>query len=409
MTQAIAERRARQGRDQMGRMAPGTWWVVIRFGEIALKKGNRPYFFRVVRENIDRALTGLPVSGARVRPNRGFVRVYDPEAWPAISERLATVFGIQGYSLAKAAPREMDAFEAGFFQLVDGTPETFGIRASRGDKSFHMTSNQIERELGARVQARIDAQVDLDNPDVRFHVEIQPESAFLYVSRDTGRGGLPVGTAGRVVVLLSGGIDSPVAAHQMIKRGCTAEFVHFSSFPFTDSSSQEKARELVNLLTPYQFESRLHIVPFGQVQQRLIVSAPAKYRILLYRRMMLRIAERMGQQLECDALVTGESLGQVGSQTMTNIATVDNAVEAAVLRPLVGYDKREIMSVARRIGTYETSIQPDMDCCQYLVPDKVKTHSTPEELDEIQADLPIDELIDMALQDVTVEEFRWPK
>ncbi len=404
------------GAQQIGRTLPGrkhgvvpdTWWGIIRVSEIALKKGNRHIFLGALRHNIDRALAGLDVGETSIRPNRGFIQVRNPDDWPAISERLSYVFGIQNYSLALASTRDMDAWEEAFFRLGDAVPGSFAVRATRGDKSFPLNSQDIERELGGRIQRRTGASVDLTNPATTYHVEVQPEAAFVYRSRVAGPGGLPVKTGGRVAVLLSGGIDSPVAAFRMIRRGCVADFVHFSSFPFTDASSQEKARELAHLLTRYQFQSRLHIVPFGEVQKRIVVAAPAPYRVLLYRRMMLRVTERIAKERGCNALVTGESLGQVSSQTLTNMSTVGGAVRSTILRPLVGFDKHEVVEQARAIGTYDISIEPDMDCCQYLVPEHVKTRSTPSEIEEIEAELPIDELVEMALEGIEVEEYVWP-
>ncbi|HEY8490738.1 MAG TPA: tRNA uracil 4-sulfurtransferase ThiI [Dehalococcoidia bacterium] len=388
---------------------PARWRVIVRFGEIALKKGNRDWFMGRLRRNVERALGGLPVSNVTIRPNRCFVDVHDVAAWEEIRARLSRVFGVTGFSLALEVPRDLEAMKAAYDLLAPEPPSTFRVRARRGDKSFPLTSQEIERELGAWIRAKTGARVDLEHGELTYGVEVQREAVFCFVERDRGPGGLPVGTAGRVAVLLSGGIDSPVAAYRMLKRGCEVVFIHFTSFPFTDASSWDKCRTLVRTLTPYQGRSTLYAVPLGEVQQRIVVAVPAQYRILMYRRMMLRIAEEIARREGCQALVTGESIGQVGSQTLPNLTSLEKAVEATVLRPLIGMDKQEIIEEARRIGTYETSIEPDMDCCQFLVPPRVATHSTPERLAELEAAFDVEELRRMGVEGAQVEEFRWPE
>jgi thiamine biosynthesis protein ThiI len=385
------------------------WRVIVRFGEIALKKGNRGWFMRRLRANVERALRGLPVSNITIRPNRCFVDVHDVTAWEEIRSRLSRVFGVTGFSLALEIPRDLEAMKEAYDLLVPEAPASFRVRAKRGDKRFPLTSQDIERELGRWILERTGAKVDLEHAELTYGVEVQQEAAFCFVERDRGPGGLPVGTAGKVAVLLSGGIDSPVAAYRMMKRGCEVVFVHFTSFPFTDASSWDKSRVLIRTLTGYQYRSKLYAVPLGEVQQRIVVAVPAQYRILMYRRMMLRIAEEIARREGCQALVTGESIGQVGSQTLSNMTSIETAVEMTVLRPLIGMDKQEIITEARHVGTYETSIEPDMDCCQFLVPPRVATHSTPEKLAEMEQGFDVDELERMGVEGAEVEEFEWPE
>lgn len=391
----------------MGR--PARWRVIVRFSEIALKKGNRGWFMQRLRRNVERALQGLPVSDVRIRPNRCFVRVEDVAAWDEIRDRLRIVPGIKTFSLALEIPTDIEAMKEAFSLLAPPElPQTFRVRARRGDKRFPMTSPEIENVLGQWIRERTGMTVDLRNAELTFGIEVQKEGTFAFVNQEEGVGGLPVGTAGRVAVLLSGGIDSPVAAYRMLRRGCQVELVHFTSFPFTDRSSWDKCRTLAEILTRYQFQTRLHVVPLGEVQQRIVVATPPRYRVLMYRRMMLRIAEEIAQRRRCQALVTGESIGQVGSQTLSNITSVEKAVEMTVLRPLIGMDKQEITEEAAKIGTYPVSIEPDMDCCQYLVPQRVATESTPEELAEVERAFDVEELKRIALEAAQVEEFCWP-
>lgn len=391
-----------------GAEAPLRWAVVVRFGEVALKKGHRQLFMGALRRNIERSLEGLPVERVSIRPNRCFVWLADVSAWPEVRRRLAHVFGIVGYALCLRVPPSLEAAKEAYGLLVPSPPASFAVRAHRGDKGFPLTSQEIERELGAYIKGVTGARVDLTQPELTFYVEVQPEGIFCTTQQIPGPGGLPVGTGGRVACLLSGGIDSPVASYRMTKRGCQAVFVHFTSFPFTDASSWDKCRELVRLLARYLLEARLYVVKLGEVQRRIVVAVPPQYRILMYRRMMLRIAEAIARQEGCKALVTGESLGQVGSQTLDNLVAVQEATTMPVLRPLIGMDKQEIIAEARRIGTYEVSILPDMDCCQFLVPPRVATTSTPERLRELESRVDVPALVEMALKEMEVEEFRWP-
>jgi thiamine biosynthesis protein ThiI len=390
---------------------PARWNVVVRFGELALKKGNRRWFMQKLRGNVERTLAGLPVSDITIRPNRCFVRVDDVSAWLEIRERLARVPGVKHFSLALVVRPDMEAIKEAYTILAPAEPpESFRVKVQRGDKKFPLRSPEIAVEIGQWIKDRTGARVDLRNGELTFGIDVQKEGVFTYVEQVQGPGGLPVGTAeGKVLVLLSGGIDSPVAAYRLLRRGCKVELVHFTSYPFVDRSSWDKCRTLAQHLAKYQYETRLHVIPLGEVQQRIVVAVPPKYRILMYRRMMLRVAERLAEKYRCQALVTGESLGQVGSQTLSNLTSVERVVTIPVLRPLIGMDKLEIVDEAQRLGTYETSIEADMDCCQYLVPPSVATKSTPNELADVESAFEVEELVGLALAGEETEVFRWPE
>lgn len=409
MNEAVAQEQAELGLPPRA-MEPGLdWRVIVRFSEIALKRGNKDWFMRVLRENTERALAGLPVSKVTIRPNRCFVHLQDVRAWPEVRRRLGWVFGITNYSLALRTLPDIESLADAFDVLVERPPASFCVRAQRGEKSYPLTTPELERALGAAILRRHLMTVNLRNPELTFGVEIQREGAFAFIHHEQGPGGLPVGTSGRVAVLLSGGIDSPVAAYRLLQRGCRVVFVHFTSFPFTDPSSWEKCRELVRLLTRHQFESRLYACQFGYVQQRIVVAVPAELRIVAYRRMMLRIAEAIAKRENCEALGTGESLGQVGSQTLTNMSTIGRSTNMLVLRPLVAWGKQEITAEAQRIGTYSVSIEPDMDCCQFLVPPRVSTHVSLERIEAFERELDVAGLVELALAHTEVEEYRWPE
>jgi thiamine biosynthesis protein ThiI len=255
--------------------------------------------------------------------------------------------------------------------------------------------------------------VDLSNPELTCWIEVVGRDALVYTRRLPGSGGLPVGASGRVVVLLSGGIDSPAAAWTIIKRGCNAVFVHFHSFPYTNKESQEKARQLATLLAGHQLRSKIYLVPFAEVQRHIMVEAPAAARVILYRRYMLRLAERIARREKARMLVTGDSVGQVASQTIENMDVISRAVPMPILRPLVGDDKLDIVALARRIGSYEISIQPDQDCCSLFVPKHPETRSRLETIENAESRIEVETAMNEALETAEIvtlyPEWRRPR
>jgi thiamine biosynthesis protein ThiI len=250
--------------------------------------------------------------------------------------------------------------------------------------------------------------VNLDRPELEGHVELLTDEAFYFFGKERGPGGLPTGTAGRVACLLSGGIDSPVAAHRMMKRGCVVTFIHFHSYPILSRASQEKARELVTLLTRWQQRSRLYLVAFGEIQQQVVLAVPAPMRVVIYRRLMLRIAEHIARARRAQALVTGDVVGQVASQTLENLAVVGSVATLPLFRPLIGMDKDEITSEAQKIGTYPISVIPDQDCCTLFTPRNPQTRARLTSIEAAEAALPIEELVEKAASDAAVEDYEFP-
>jgi len=283
------------------------------------------------------------------------------------------------------------------------------VRTKRADKSFPLPSPEISRVVGTAVQARTHAAVDLNDPELTINIEVVSHEAFVALERLPGPGGLPVGTSGTVLALLSGGIDSPVAAYRMMRRGCRVEFVHFHGAPYQDRTSREKATELVRLLTRCQLTSRLHLVTFGDIQRQIVAQVRRPYRVVLYRRMMMRIAETLAGSIGAAALVTGESLGQVASQTLANLIVTTEAAALLVLRPLIGMDKAEISAQAQHIGTFEISIQPDQDCCQLFVPRHPATRMTLAQAREAEQVLDIAAMVRVAVEGAVVHEFSFPE
>lgn len=383
--------------------------VIVRYHEIALKGKNRPFFVAKLAESLRRATADL--AGVRVRVLAGRLRVDAPAevGFEVLGPRVASVLGVANYSRSFEAPPDFDALREGV--LAGVAPLSFGsfrISAKRSHKGFPMDSGQIERALGAAVQAQSGARVDLGSPERTVYVEVLKDRIFYSLDKQPGPGGFPVGSSGRVMALLSGGIDSPVAAYRMMKRGCTVVCVHFHAFPLQDRSSIDKARALARRLAVFQYRTRLLLVPFGAVQQSVVAACPAPLRVVLYRRFMVRIAEALCRVHRAKALVTGESLGQVASQTLDNLAAIDAVARGPVLRPLVGMDKEEIVAEARRIGSFEISTLPDQDCCQLFVPRGPATAARLAELLAAEAGLDVKGLVDAAFQQAQLESYEFP-
>ncbi|HEU4344636.1 MAG TPA: tRNA uracil 4-sulfurtransferase ThiI [Candidatus Binatia bacterium] len=383
--------------------------VLIRYHEIALKKGNRPYFTELLKRNLLAAVKDLDAREIRSLPARLLLIFNRDIDERTVVERLSTVFGVANFSMVERSPRDIDTLRSRILESLNGRHfASFRMETQRGDKAYPLTSPEINRQLGAAVKDRSGARVDLSHPELTISVEILPCDAFFAFQKIPGAGGLPVGASGRVVSLISGGIDSPVAAYRMMQRGCRLIFVHFHSSPYLDKTSQEKTRRLVAALTRHQFLSRLYLVPFGEIQRQIVTTVGRPFRVVLYRRMMLRIAEGLARAARAQALVTGDSLGQVASQTLENMAVIQQAATLPLLRPLVGMDKQEIIDQARRIGTFETSSIPDQDCCQLFVPKHPATKANLREIEEAESQLDIAALTRLGIEGATKEEFSFP-
>jgi len=383
--------------------------VLIRYHEIALKKGNRPYFTELLKRNLLAAVRDLGVKEIRSLPARLLVTFKSEIDTQIAIQRIRTVFGVANFSPVERTARDIEVLRTRILKSLNGIHfASFRVDTQRGDKTFSLTSPEINRQLGADVKEKSGARVDLSHPEFTVTVEILPQDAFFGFDKIPGAGGLPVGASGRVVSLISGGIDSPVAAYRMMQRGCRLIFVHFHSTPYLDKTSQEKVRQLVTALTRHQFLSRLYLVPFGEIQRQIVAAVSRPLRVVLYRRMMLRIAEGVARKEKAKALLTGESLGQVASQTLDNMAVIQQAATLPILRPLVGMDKQEIIDQARRIGTFEISSIPDQDCCQLFVPKHPATKAKPWEVEEAESKLDVAELMRMGIENTINEEFTFP-
>ncbi len=388
--------------------------AIVHYHELALKGRNRDYFEQCLIDNIRTALRDLNVRQVENLHSR--IRIMlPPEADPMIvRERLIRVCGIANFSVGRIIPLDLaspnlDTLASTVFEELASTSfQTFRVTAKRADKRLVLRSMDVEKAIGAAVSHATGKRVSLKNPELTIYIELLSKSVFCTTQKVDGPGGMPVGVSGKVACLISGGIDSPVAAYRMIKRGCQACFIHFSGRPLVSRASEDKVRELVQTLTAYQYVSQLYVIPFGEIQREIVLNTPPPFRVVLYRRMMVRIAQALAKQEHCWGLVTGDSLGQVASQTPQNLVAIEEAAELPILRPLIGMDKREIIDESRHIGTYETSIEPDQDCCKLFVPPYPSTKTRIDDLLRIERMLDVASLVKRGLEKAECSTLSFP-
>ena len=383
--------------------------IVVHYQEIALKGKNRPWFLSRLVRNLRGAVADLDVRAVRPLMGRIEVELGPGATREEVGDRIRRTFGVANFSYAARTRLDLDVLTDQILrELRDRTCQSFRVSVRRADKRFPMTSPEVEREVGGRIKSARGWKVDLENAELVVHIELLTSEAFYFFGKERGPGGLPTGTAGRVACLLSGGIDSPVAAHRMMRRGCSVTFVHFHSYPILSRASQDKARQLVTLLTQWQQRSRLYLVPFGDIQQQVVLAVPAPMRVVVYRRLMMRIAEQIARARGAQALVTGEVVGQVASQTLENLAVIGNVAALPIFRPLIGMDKEEITAEATKLGSYPISIIPDQDCCTLFTPRHPQTRARLAQVESAEAVLPIQEFVEQAVREAVVEDFQFP-
>ncbi len=382
--------------------------ILVRYGEIILKGLNRPVFEEKLMGNIKKSLYGL----GKVEVKRSQARIYiepaeDGYDFEGAVERLVKVFGIVSVSIVAKIPTDFEEIKRYALDLAKekvGGKESvsFKVEAKRGDKKFPMQSPEICMEVGGYLLEAIPAlKVDVHHPDFILYIEVR-ESTYLYCDIIPSNGGLPIGTNGKAVLLLSGGIDSPVAGWMMAKRGMELEAVHFYSYPYTSERARDKVIALAKILSRYCYRIKLHIVPFTEIQLEINDKCPEDQLTILMRRAMMTISERIAKKNGAQALITGESLGQVASQTVQGLAVTNAAVEMPVFRPLIGMDKNEVIEIARKIDTFETSILPYEDCCTVFVAKHPKTRPKLDEILRLEEGLKLEELIEKAVQETEI-------
>ncbi len=378
--------------------------ILLKYGEIALKGLNKPLFERKLLDNIKSRLDRIGKFSVRRAQSTVYVEPLDESAdMQQALKILEKVFGIVNICPVVKCEKNMESIARTAIECVNElspSGKSFKVEAKREDKKFPLNSPQIARELGGMILDGVEGLcVDVHNPDIMVNVEIRGE-AYVYTSKIKGAGGMPVGTNGKSTILLSGGIDSPVAGYMISKRGVELEAVHFHSHPYTSDRAKEKVIDLAKEMAQYCGKIRLHIVPFTEIQLDIIDKCPENYLTVIMRRVMMRIAEKISVANGSAALITGESIGQVASQTMESLVCTDNAVSIPVFRPLIGMDKEEIVAVSKKIETYETSILPYEDCCTIFVPKHPKTKPNLTEIIEAEKALEnIDEMISRAIEE----------
>jgi thiamine biosynthesis protein ThiI len=388
--------------------------IVAHYHELWLKGRNRRFFLGKLAIALRHAFEGIPVERIHQPGDRFLIRLAEGANVKEATDRMRRVFGVVNYAIAAPVAHDLDAIcETAWKEIADLGFSSFAVRASRSDKSFPYNSMQIESAVGRYLLDRLraggrNARVKLNDPELTCRVEITPGPALVYARRITGPGGLPANTGGRMMCLLSGGYDSSVAAYRMMKRGAHLSFVHFfGTGAQPGESSVHVARELARTLIAYQFSGKLFLVPFEAIQREIVRYAPESARVLLYRRMMMRIAEQLAHRERCLALLTGDSLGQVASQTLQNMVAVGAAARLPVFRPLAGTDKMEILDAARKICTYDISSEPFHDCCPVFLPRNPELYASPATMAEAEAKLDIPALTRQGIQAVRVERFQW--
>jgi thiamine biosynthesis protein ThiI len=384
-------------------------YLIGRYHEIALKGRNQWRFVDQVKQNLRDIFSDYRLGNIRSVGPRLLVQLPDELDDDIAAERAGLIFGLQNFSLSHATARDIESIAREAIKRASGsTARTFAVRTRREDKRFAMNSVEIDRAVGGLVQEAHGFEVDLGAPELTISIEIMNDAAYVSAGKKPGAGGLPVGVSGRGMALLSGGIDSPVAAYRMMRRGLRLDFVHFHAHPIVSAASREKAAELAAHLTRWQARSTLMLVPFGNLQREIVANTLRPLRVVLYRRFMLRIASALAERSDATVLVTGESLGQVASQTLENMAVIEKAAAFPIMRPLIGMDKNEIIEQARRLRTFETSIIPDQDCCTLFVPAHPETRARIAEVEAAEARFDIPRMIDDALRATEVERFWFP-
>lgn len=368
--------------------------LLVRMGEIFLKGDNRNFFIKALVRNLRKALEGTDCT---LELTQGRIFLRDIRDMDEVIRRATRVFGVHSVSPVVECEKDMEVICARAIELMENCTGTFKCVARRADKRFPLDSMQINEEVGYRVlSAHPGLKVDVHKPEHELSIEIR-ERAYLYVEKIPAVGGMPVGTGGKAMLLLSGGIDSPVSSYMIAKRGVKLEMVHFFSPPYTSDEAKEKVLSLAKLLVPWCGRLTVQIVPFTEIQEEIRRNCPEEFFTLIMRRFMMRISQRVADQVRAKALVTGENLGQVASQTMEALRVTEDVVDLPVLRPLIGMDKEEIVRLSRKIGTFDTSILPYEDCCTVFTPRHPRTKPNLDEVREAEAVLDIEGLIDRAM------------
>ena len=366
--------------------------ILIHYSEIGLKKNNRSYFERLFIKNISNHIFGLDHKKIRLLSARVFIENINPDDWDSFKNRLKNVMGLSSAILMIESASEYSEIENIVDKLIENQKfDTFRVTTRRHSKKFNKTSIETNVDLGSYIQKKTNKKVKLSEADLNIIIEILKDKSYIGFDKIIGFGGLPAGSQEKAISLISSGIDSPVASFEMIKRGVNVSFLHFHSYPSTSKQSIENVKELVNILTNYQLESKLYCIPLLDIQEKIMHTIPDKFWVIFFRRAMFKIANLFAQKNKIFAIITGDSIGQVASQTISNIRAVSIVSELPILRPLSGMNKDEIITKAKKIGTYDTSIKPYQDCCSYFVPIHPETKAKLGEVLDLDSNLDLEQ------------------
>lgn len=376
--------------------------IMVRFGELSTKGKNKKDFIRVLANNIKHALKEFKGTNVETRFDHIYVQLNGLEYQP-ILERLQDISGIQGLSLVYRCDKDVDVIkESALALLKEQDGQTFKVKVKRSDKQYPIISDDVTRIVASHILKNYQIKVDVHNPDILLSIEIRQEAAYIFTNTYMGAGGYPLGVGGKTMHMLSGGIDSPVAAYLMMKRGVSIECIHFASPPYTQMAVIYKLQDLLKKLNHYQPKIRLHIVPFTKIQEAIYDNVPESYCITLMRRMMFRLADRLARRRKCPVISSGESVGQVASQTLQSMHVINAVTNMPVIRPCATMDKTEIIRTSIKIGTYDISIRPYEDCCTIFTPKAPKTMPHLDEVIEFEKTFDFETMINDALNETEV-------
>ena len=377
--------------------------IMVRFGELSTKGKNKKDFIRILAENIKRGLKEYQLLTYEIRYDHIYIALNGQDYEPVIS-LLKDVSGIRSVSLVYRLEKDINKIKADSLELIKNEPgKTFKVFAKRSDKKFELTSEEITRAVAGNILRNTELKVDVHNPDIPLNVEVRDEAAYIFFKTYVCAGGYPLGVGGKTMHMLSGGIDSPVAAFLMMKRGVTIECIHFASPPYTQMGVIYKLEDLLHVLNKYQAKIRLHIIPFTKIQEAIYDNAPESYCITLMRRMMFRLADKLARKRKCPVISSGESVGQVASQTLQSMHVINAVTNMPVIRPCAVMDKIDIIDLSKKIGTYEISIRPYEDCCTIFTPKNPKTMPQEDEVVKFESKFGYETLINEAIQNVEVK------
>ena len=375
--------------------------IIIRYCEIHLKGKNRNYFEKLLKENLKKSLIDLKFA-FRFMHNRYLIENFNEEEYPIFADRLKKIAGVHTFSLSLVVENSLDKIKEACITLMESKTGTFKVETNRADKTFSPNSVETSRLLGGVILEKYPTlKVNVKNPDIILYVDIREDGkTLIYTDLEHGLSGMPIGSAGKGLLLISGGIDSPVAGYMMMKRGMKLDCLHFHSFPYTGQAAREKVEKLTKKVGIYNGGINLYVVSFTKIQEAIHKSCPEEFMITIMRRFMMRIAERLSKQIGTQAIITGESLGQVASQTIESITSSNSVVSMPVLRPLIGFDKLDIIDISRKIDTYETSILPYEDCCTVFLPKYPAIKPSLDKVIKAESSLDIEGLIKEAMSGI---------